>query len=241
MTRVVDIEARAMERDTYRPMFRVTDIERRRERKIVWRPNDGPGMSLEERQARSEALMAKLVRKPQQTDSMVTGHVLLPLLKAIADGVKTQKAIAKVTKLAISTIAARCSEASRKGYITSCRAKSNSLLAIYSLTKEGTAFIASYEGRKPQNFVREAVPRASPYAPPATRRDAILTFLMDGEWRSAAELGEEIGTGSNRASAAVRRCVEAGLAEQKGGYGVGTKGAYRITDKGREYVASVSK
>lgn len=43
MTRVVDIEARAMERDTYKPLFRVNDIDRRRDRKVVVRPNDGPG------------------------------------------------------------------------------------------------------------------------------------------------------------------------------------------------------
>lgn len=43
MTRIIDVEARAMERDTYRPMFRCNEIDRRKDRKIVVRPNDGPG------------------------------------------------------------------------------------------------------------------------------------------------------------------------------------------------------
>ena len=66
MTRVVDIEARALERDTYRPLFRVSDIDRRRDRKVVRMPNDGPSptRAADARKARERA-NAKRIAVPK--------------------------------------------------------------------------------------------------------------------------------------------------------------------------------
>ena len=238
MTRVVDIEARAMERDTYKPLFRVNDIDRRRDRKVVWRQNDGPGMTWEERVARSQALLAKLNKNARPADSMVMGHVLLPVLRAISEGIDTQKTIAEATKKGVGTIAARVSEALRQGLIVSRRDRTQKGCAVYRLTKDGEAFMASYQVKKPDDFERSVAPKAT-YTPPPSRRHEVLTFLADGQWRQAIEIAEYMGRVSNQASAAVRRCVEAGYAEQMGGTGIGTRAAYRITAEGLDYLASL--
>lgn len=66
MTRIIDIEARALERDTYRPLFRLTEIDRRRERKVVRMPNDGPSptRTADARKARERA-NAKRIAMPK--------------------------------------------------------------------------------------------------------------------------------------------------------------------------------
>jgi hypothetical protein len=65
MTIVIDVTARAVERDTYRPMFRMTDVDRRRDRKVVVRPNDGPG-DMAVRRALARERLAKLEAKRER-------------------------------------------------------------------------------------------------------------------------------------------------------------------------------
>lgn len=92
MTRVIDIEARAMERDTYRPMFRCNELDRRRDRKVVVRPNDGPGdiaTRYELAQERKDALeRRKHARAAGETyheaQARVSAHNRRVILQALA-------------------------------------------------------------------------------------------------------------------------------------------------------------
>jgi hypothetical protein len=61
----IDVTARAIERDTYRPMFHLTEVDRRKDRKVVLRPNDGPG-DMAVRRALARERLAKLEAKRER-------------------------------------------------------------------------------------------------------------------------------------------------------------------------------
>lgn len=239
MTRIIDIEARAMERDTYRPLFRLTDIDRRRERKVVRMPNDGPGMTWDERMALSEARLSKLV-KPKRGeehigDSMVNDYAMGRVLTCIKRGIITQQTIAAELQLAISTIASRCAEACRRGYITARRDRVLYSKTFYRLTEDGERFLAANPVRKPVDHETKAEKKAT-NIPPSPLRDSILAYLCSGEWRTASQIAKAINKDSNHVSAAARRGVDYGHVEMRGAGGIGSIASYRITDEGRAYL-----
>lgn len=238
MTIVIDVTARAVERDTYRPLFRMTDVDRRRERKVVRQPNDGPGATWEERVAASNARLANLMKPRMAAETTISDYVLLPVLAEIEDGVSTNSALKSRLHISASTVSGRCAAALRRGLIEARRDRTapNASNTFYVLSDAGLKFLDAH---------REVIKRApksdgkvlgkSERLRPNALRNAILDAVHSGEWMSAAAIAQAIGRDSNAVSSAARRCVEWGYLERDDTTGIGTKALYRISDAGRYF------
>ena len=246
MTRIIDVEARAMERDTYRPLFRVTDVDRRQERKVFRRENDGPMGTWEERLALSDRRREKLV-KPRYGEDTADSEalVLVPILQSIIADINSQIAMHEHLGLAISTIASRCSQAARRGLIEARRVRmgaggKDGIRIFYAATRDGVHFVEANKAEYAKRmafYERKAVEAPNKrFVPPSPLRTAILMALADGEWKSVSQIVKIIDRDSSTTSSCAARCVGNGFLERQGGGGYGSAALYRITDDGKLYL-----
>lgn len=222
--------------------FHRNDNDRRPPREIVTGKLLGdPAGTWEERLAASDMRLAKLIKPRMAKDSMISDYILIPMLRAIADGVRTQNALADKLDVAVSTIAGRVSQALRREFIEARRDRlpGSGSYAIYFISDSGRDFLERHAEaivKTPRDFTRADGPKLKKrHIPVSFLRNAILDAIADGNWHSAAQIAEKIDRDSNAVSSAARRAVDHGHIERDDTAGIGSKALYRITGAGRYY------
>lgn len=151
MTRIIDIESRAMERDTYRPLFRLSDIDRRRDRKVVVRPNDGPGdlarrfQLAEERRDALARRMHRMARNGETYEQAQLRNRLLTrrlILEALYNrGRLTLEEIADATGIDLGAVSHYTHTMGTDGLLTKARLGNLSTPYACTITDAGLAFL----------------------------------------------------------------------------------------------------